>query len=160
MEEDALYASSLASASTDAPDSGAIPVDDALDKLNDDAGSDTLETVNAQSNDARRNEVVELDARLSDDAGPDDDETANLTLLTHDFQRLDTSDVTEPPAKLDKQRRRRRRRADKPTVSSNTGSASSLTCDVCKQAFPSRTKLFAHLDATGHATRTTSKKKR
>ena len=56
--------------------------------------------------------------------------------------------AAEPKRKETKKQRRRRLKREK---EAKKAEEERLTCEKCKMAFPSRTKLFAHLKETGHA---------
>ncbi|GAA5954121.1 hypothetical protein JCM8115_003316 [Rhodotorula mucilaginosa] len=67
---------------------------------------------------------------------------------------VDGSDADEAKSSTQlskKEKRRLKEAAKKATASGGGGAAEEVRCNVCSESFPSRSKLFQHINDTGHA---------
>ncbi|KAI8912829.1 hypothetical protein EDD86DRAFT_117795 [Gorgonomyces haynaldii] len=83
------------------------------------------------------------DATISEEVDPVKSVTDNLQTVSLDTReeeefKLDISSADEKPTK---QKKKKKEKKEKPKE----------RCNVCKQGFPSRTKLFEHIKSSGHA---------
>lgn len=66
---------------------------------------------------------------------------------------VDDSDPDEAKSttQLSKKEKRRLKEAAKKATASGAGATEEVRCNVCSESFPSRSKLFQHINDTGHA---------
>lgn len=135
------------------------------DSASDDSASTPAEG-DPQANDVKLDPVTIDNGTLSAESGiglvDSQDPAAKVGLHQQEIKRDDakdpglttesptTSGDAEPKPELSKREKRRAREAAK-AQKSKEGSTNTQTCNVCKEKFESKTKLFNHIRDTGHA---------
>lgn len=117
--------------------------------------------------------IVEAQRRKDDDTNQDDSQDEDYAPRSAVFDRL-AGDDTEPMAnaatnlsldntpitsgaerpsgsKVGKAKQKRAKKAASQTAAEESAASSGLVCAVCKEQFPSKTKLFDHIKKEGHA---------
>lgn len=96
-------------------------------------------------------------------SGPDGDETSDVgdvmdnadntasTQAGEDFTEPEIAAEAKQPQLTKKQKRRLREQKKKEQGEDAEAMPSSLKCNICRQTFPSRTKLMRHVDQSRHA---------
>ncbi|POY75054.1 hypothetical protein BMF94_2030 [Rhodotorula taiwanensis] len=87
---------------------------------------------------------------LAESRTPTTGDEARVETAPADTARGDLEQVDEPSALGDKELSKKEKRRLK-EAAKKAGPGDDFVCNVCSESFPSRSKLFQHIDVTGHA---------